>query len=78
MLGLLDVHWSLNNTRFLFKRHIIGRSLKSCAMVMAVSTIHVPAEENLGDPIEIRVDIVHLTPVAAVAFPTATVVKTLA
>ncbi|GKC42345.1 hypothetical protein Tco_1060067 [Tanacetum coccineum] len=46
--------------------------------VMAVSTIHVPAEENLGDPIEIRVDIVHPTPVAAVAFPAATVVRTLA
>ncbi|GKD12826.1 hypothetical protein Tco_1197233, partial [Tanacetum coccineum] len=45
---------------------------------MAASTIPVPAKENLGDPIEIRVDIVHPTLVAAVDFPEATVVRTLA
>ncbi|GJR18754.1 hypothetical protein Tco_0967281 [Tanacetum coccineum] len=45
--------------------------------VMDASTIPVPAEENLGDPIEIRVDIVHPTPVATVAFPATTVVRTL-
>ncbi|GJT83947.1 hypothetical protein Tco_1058289 [Tanacetum coccineum] len=33
-------------------------------------TIPVPAED-LRDPIEIRVDIVHLEPVVAVAFPAA-------
>ncbi|GKE17552.1 hypothetical protein Tco_1425129, partial [Tanacetum coccineum] len=46
--------------------------------VMAAPTVPVPAKENLGDPIEIRVDIVYPTPVAAVAFPVATVVRTLA
>ncbi|GKB53016.1 hypothetical protein Tco_0903769, partial [Tanacetum coccineum] len=46
--------------------------------VMVAPTIPVLAEENLGDPIEIRVDIVHPTPVAAVAFPAAAVVRTLA
>ncbi|GKE09634.1 hypothetical protein Tco_1413185, partial [Tanacetum coccineum] len=40
--------------------------------VMAAPTIPVPTKGNLRDPIEIRVDIVHLTPVAAVAFPAAT------
>ncbi|GJV50586.1 hypothetical protein Tco_1446327 [Tanacetum coccineum] len=46
--------------------------------VMAAPTILVFAEENLRDPIEIRVDVVHPTPVAAVAFPAMTVVRTLA
>ncbi|GJZ22107.1 hypothetical protein Tco_0559146, partial [Tanacetum coccineum] len=41
--------------------------------VMAAPTIHVSAEENLGDPIDIRVDIIHPEPVAAVAFPAAAV-----
>nr|GEX32977.1 hypothetical protein [Tanacetum cinerariifolium] len=36
--------------------------------VMAALTIHVPAEENLGDPIDIRVDIIYPKPVAIVAF----------
>nr|GEY22706.1 putative reverse transcriptase domain-containing protein [Tanacetum cinerariifolium] len=40
---------------------------------MAVPTIHVLAEENLRDPIDIRVDIIHPEPVAAVAFPAVTV-----
>ncbi|GJW17915.1 protein chromatin remodeling 8 [Tanacetum coccineum] len=40
--------------------------------VMAAPTIHVSAEENLGDPIDIRVDIIHLEPVAAIAFLAAT------
>ncbi|GJS22426.1 reverse transcriptase domain-containing protein [Tanacetum coccineum] len=44
--------------------------------VMAASTIPVSAEENLGDPIDIRVDIIHPEPVAAVAFPAAAVVRT--
>ncbi|GJX21396.1 hypothetical protein Tco_0224073 [Tanacetum coccineum] len=38
---------------------------------MATPTIFVPAEENLGDPIDIRVDIIHPELVATVAFPTA-------
>ncbi|GKC87136.1 hypothetical protein Tco_1147785 [Tanacetum coccineum] len=37
--------------------------------VMAASTIPVSTEENLGDPIDIRVDVIHPEPVAAVAFP---------
>ncbi|GKG50302.1 hypothetical protein Tco_0521402, partial [Tanacetum coccineum] len=47
--------------------------------VMAAPTIlvfAVSAKENLGDPIDIRVDIIHLEPVAAVAFPAAAVVRT--
>ncbi|GKF52936.1 hypothetical protein Tco_0159846, partial [Tanacetum coccineum] len=36
---------------------------------MAAPTIPVSAEENLSDPIDIRVDIIHPEPVAAVAFP---------
>ncbi|GJZ17982.1 hypothetical protein Tco_0554105 [Tanacetum coccineum] len=45
-------------------------------LVMDAPTIPVSAKENLGDPIDIRVDIIHLEPVAAVAFPTAAVVRT--
>ncbi|GKE78858.1 hypothetical protein Tco_1544978 [Tanacetum coccineum] len=45
---------------------------------MAAPTIPVSAEENLGDSIEIRVDVVHPAPVAAVVFHVATVVRTLA
>nr|GEW47869.1 hypothetical protein [Tanacetum cinerariifolium] len=40
---------------------------------MVAPTISVSAEENLGDPIDIRVDIIHPEPVVAVAFPAATV-----
>ncbi|GJT04620.1 reverse transcriptase domain-containing protein [Tanacetum coccineum] len=43
---------------------------------MAASIISVSAEENLGDPIDIRVDIIHPEPVAAVAFPAAAIVRT--
>ncbi|GKB48301.1 hypothetical protein Tco_0899054 [Tanacetum coccineum] len=45
---------------------------------MAAPTIPVSTKENLGDPIDIRVDIIHPEPVAAVTFPAATVVRTLA
>ncbi|GKB16242.1 hypothetical protein Tco_0850165 [Tanacetum coccineum] len=45
---------------------------------MAAPTIPVSAEENLGDPIDIRMDVIHLEPVATVAFPAVTVVRTLA
>ncbi|GKC43449.1 hypothetical protein Tco_1061171, partial [Tanacetum coccineum] len=45
--------------------------------VMAMPTIHVPAEENLGDLIETRVYIVHPILVVAVAFLATTVVRTL-
>ncbi|GJZ19131.1 hypothetical protein Tco_0555721, partial [Tanacetum coccineum] len=44
--------------------------------VMVAPTIPVSSEENLGDPIDIRVDIIHPEPVAAVAFPVAAVVRT--
>ncbi|GKC73566.1 hypothetical protein Tco_1119449 [Tanacetum coccineum] len=40
---------------------------------MAAPTIPVFDERNLGEPIEIRVDVVHPAPVAAVAFLAATV-----
>ncbi|GKF16298.1 hypothetical protein Tco_0061216, partial [Tanacetum coccineum] len=43
---------------------------------MVAPTILVSAEENLRDPIDIRVDIIHPEPVAAVAFPAAAVVRT--
>ncbi|GKD26127.1 hypothetical protein Tco_1232341 [Tanacetum coccineum] len=42
----------------------------------AASTILVSAEENLGDPIDIRVDVIHPEPVTAVAFPAAAIMRT--
>nr|GEY51389.1 hypothetical protein CTI12_AA179160 [Tanacetum cinerariifolium] len=44
--------------------------------VMDAPTIPVSAEENLGDPIDIKVDIIHLEPVATVDFLAAAVVRT--
>ncbi|GJR29550.1 hypothetical protein Tco_1105782 [Tanacetum coccineum] len=46
-------------------------AFKVHAKVMAAPTIPVSAEENLGDPIDIKVDIIRPEPVAAVAFPAA-------
>ncbi|GJY11869.1 hypothetical protein Tco_0381178 [Tanacetum coccineum] len=43
---------------------------------MAAPTIPVFAEEKLGDPIDIKMDIIHPEPVAIVAFPAAAVVRT--
>ncbi|GJS24778.1 hypothetical protein Tco_0453410 [Tanacetum coccineum] len=43
---------------------------------MVAPTITVSAEENLGDPIDIRVDIIYPEPVALVAFPAAAVMRT--
>ncbi|GJV57448.1 hypothetical protein Tco_1458453 [Tanacetum coccineum] len=43
-------------------------------IVMAASTIPVSAEENLEDPIDIRVDVIHPEPIAAVAFPAAAII----
>ncbi|GJW23837.1 putative reverse transcriptase domain-containing protein [Tanacetum coccineum] len=43
---------------------------------MATSTILVFVEENLGDPIDIRVDVIYPEPVAAVAFPATAIVRT--
>ncbi|GJW40825.1 putative reverse transcriptase domain-containing protein [Tanacetum coccineum] len=40
--------------------------------VMATPTILVSAEGNLGDPIDVRMDIIHPEPVAVVAFPATT------
>nr|GEZ11929.1 hypothetical protein [Tanacetum cinerariifolium] len=40
---------------------------------MATPAILVSTEENLGDPIDIRMDIIHPKPVAAVAFPATSV-----
>ncbi|GKA58755.1 hypothetical protein Tco_0758068 [Tanacetum coccineum] len=45
---------------------------------MDAPTIPIPAEENLGDSINIRVDINHPEPVATVAFLAVAVVTTLA
>ncbi|GKC15880.1 hypothetical protein Tco_1012662 [Tanacetum coccineum] len=45
-------------------------------LVMAAPTILISAKENLGDPIDIRVDIIHPEPIAVVAFPAAAVVRT--
>ncbi|GKE76325.1 hypothetical protein Tco_1542445, partial [Tanacetum coccineum] len=44
--------------------------------VMAAPTIPVFTKENLGHQIDIRVDIIHPEPVAAVAFPATAVVRT--
>ncbi|GKF43960.1 hypothetical protein Tco_0130512 [Tanacetum coccineum] len=40
---------------------------------MATPTIPVSAKENLGDPIDIRMDIIHPEPIDVVAFPAAAV-----
>ncbi|GKE14791.1 hypothetical protein Tco_1422368, partial [Tanacetum coccineum] len=45
--------------------------------VMAAPTIPISTEENLGDPIDVRMDIIHPEPVAVVAFPAAAVVTAL-
>nr|GFC74264.1 hypothetical protein [Tanacetum cinerariifolium] len=42
---------------------------------MAAPTIHVSAEEHLGDPINIRMDIIHPEPDAAITFLTAAVAE---
>ncbi|GKB31806.1 hypothetical protein Tco_0871207 [Tanacetum coccineum] len=44
--------------------------------VMATPTIPVFAEENLGDPIDIRMDIIHPEPVAVVYIPATAIVRT--
>nr|GFB97987.1 hypothetical protein [Tanacetum cinerariifolium] len=44
--------------------------------VMDAPTIPVSAKENLGDPIDLTVDIIHSKPIVAVAFPAAAVVRT--
>nr|GEV40449.1 putative reverse transcriptase domain-containing protein [Tanacetum cinerariifolium] len=43
---------------------------------MATPIISISAKENLGDPIDNRMDIIHPEPVATVAFPAAGVVRT--
>ncbi|GJZ84496.1 hypothetical protein Tco_0649835 [Tanacetum coccineum] len=58
-----------------FSCHYFASTLPSLE-VMDAPTLPVSAERNLGDPIEIRVDIVHPAPVDV--FPAATVVRTLA
>ncbi|GJW86365.1 putative reverse transcriptase domain-containing protein [Tanacetum coccineum] len=55
---------------------IVGREGISKHEDMAAPTILVSTEENLGDPIDIRVDIIHPEPVAAIAFPAAAIVRT--
>nr|GEW66464.1 hypothetical protein [Tanacetum cinerariifolium] len=48
----------------------------SLVQVMAAPVIPVHTEENLRDPIDIRGDIIYPEPVAAVAFPAASVMRT--
>nr|GEV78594.1 hypothetical protein [Tanacetum cinerariifolium] len=43
---------------------------------MAAPTIPISAKENLRDPIDIRVGIIHPEPVAAIAFPAVAIVRT--
>nr|GEY40868.1 hypothetical protein [Tanacetum cinerariifolium] len=43
---------------------------------MAAPTILISVEENLKDPIDFIMDIVHLEPIIAIAFPVAAVVRT--
>ncbi|GJS89992.1 hypothetical protein Tco_0772628 [Tanacetum coccineum] len=59
-------------------RHILVNVRSMKYEVMATPTIPVSAEGNLGDPIDIKMDIIHPEPVAVVAFPAATVMRTLA
>nr|GEW97312.1 hypothetical protein [Tanacetum cinerariifolium] len=54
------------------------KTMEAVEKVMVAPTISVFAEENLKDPIEIRVDVVHPVPVAAVDFLASTIVRTLA
>nr|GEW12133.1 hypothetical protein [Tanacetum cinerariifolium]GEW47271.1 hypothetical protein [Tanacetum cinerariifolium] len=43
--------------------------------VMTTPAIPVSTEENLGDPIDIKMDIIHPEPAAAIAFPVAAVAE---
>nr|GEW61441.1 hypothetical protein [Tanacetum cinerariifolium] len=45
-------------------------------LVMASPIIPISAKKNLGDPIDINVDIINPEPVAAVTFPVAAIVRT--
>nr|GEU49673.1 reverse transcriptase domain-containing protein [Tanacetum cinerariifolium] len=54
----------------------LAAATKPVSAVMAAPTIVISAEENLGDPIDIRVDIIHPEPIAAVSFLTVAVVRT--
>ncbi|GJY39919.1 hypothetical protein Tco_0426283 [Tanacetum coccineum] len=49
-------------------------NLYAMTELWAGCAIHVSVEENLGDPIKIRVDVVHPTPIAAITFPAASLV----
>ncbi|GJW67735.1 hypothetical protein Tco_0122159 [Tanacetum coccineum] len=69
------IRW-FKRTESIFSHSKCPEKNKVRFVVMAASTIPVSAEENLGDPIDIRVDIIHPEPVAAVAFPAAAIVRT--
>ncbi|GKF84757.1 hypothetical protein Tco_0249655 [Tanacetum coccineum] len=45
---------------------------------LLLSILHASCMENLGDPIKIRVDVVHPAPITTVAFPAVTIMRTLA
>ncbi|GJT40418.1 hypothetical protein Tco_0940283 [Tanacetum coccineum] len=70
--------YMLDDVEYPFQKTTLKKMLDHKCEVMAAPTILVIAKENLEDPIEIIVDIVHPVPVAAVAFHAATVVRTLA
>ncbi|GJX15093.1 putative reverse transcriptase domain-containing protein [Tanacetum coccineum] len=76
--GVLDSSLRLRDEAVYFHLNHFSRQADFPIKVMVAPTSLVSAEENLGDPIEIRVDVVHPALVAVVAFPTATVMRTLA
>ncbi|GJU07272.1 zf-CCHC domain-containing protein, partial [Tanacetum coccineum] len=70
-------HMTCNKDLFSSYKSIDRGDLYKLLLVqnMAAPTIPISAEKNLGYPIDIRVDIIHLEPVTAVAFPVASVVR---
>ncbi|GJR50440.1 hypothetical protein Tco_1400961 [Tanacetum coccineum] len=69
-LAACDIDRSMNGN----DSHNLGTGNGNCVMV--APSIPISVEENLGDPIDIRVDIIHLEPVVAVAFLAAAFVRT--
>ncbi|GJS77034.1 hypothetical protein Tco_0726915 [Tanacetum coccineum] len=63
---LLDVHWESKFDKLFFHG----------VFVMVAPTVPVSAKENLTDPIDIQVDVIHLEPIVAVAFPAAAIMGT--
>ncbi|GJS54319.1 hypothetical protein Tco_0627681 [Tanacetum coccineum] len=74
--GLIREELNIKVNGRVHKINVVEEVARSSLAVMAASTILVSAEENLGDPIDIRVDVIHPEPVAAVAFPAAAIMGT--